>query len=515
MGFPTYQPRQRQTPMRISDYPRYAGTPIGRAVAPPVVDPTVQDFAPPVEQPGTMPATRPRWVAPSYQPLTPEDLAAEMTRSEASPLDTSPGSAASSVDYAPLQHDAETGQAINGQTRSRIARPGEFAAERYEDAMLEAPRSDGNGRVKSALKTAGLRALSGLARGGVGGAIAGSLYGAVEGGMRPETDERLGQQRELAEDAARAGEFSRMEKDKLDREDQRAGIGVKRAQEDYYRTTKKEQAAATENARRQRLVIQNLGLRRGQKLDPINNPKDAELLRRAALVGISVDPDEWNNAAGNLVAVTVVDPNNPTQTRRAFFNKATQEIVADAGQTGYVQPVGDDGMTAAQRAAMEDRRKEAEARQGRFDKVFSLGLERFGEQVRRGMTADAQKIFNVQTDGLFQQLNAVHARIKDYETRAAENKMPPEVAKERTAALQAEALSLGEEIESARARALGGMTAGGRVAAPGANRAPAAGGGAYSGQRIPRANLKTAAQRLGVSEAEAERVIRSQGGTVY
>ncbi|HEY9405801.1 MAG TPA: hypothetical protein VIQ24_24335 [Pyrinomonadaceae bacterium] len=110
MGFPAYQPRERRTTMRVSEYPRYAGlggVPPGSTTAPlPLPDEIKQDApSPPVEQPAAPPATRRRYAFPPYQPPTPEDIAA--------------GSQAAPVGYDPIRYDETTGLPINNQTRAR------------------------------------------------------------------------------------------------------------------------------------------------------------------------------------------------------------------------------------------------------------------------------------------------------------------------------------------------------------------------------------------------------------
>jgi hypothetical protein len=104
---------------------------------------------------------------------------------------------------------------------------------------------------------------------------------------------------------------------------------------------------ATAAKQEQSAVLSNLRLLKGTRLDP-SNPEHASLLRRAAAAGISIDANSFNDASSNLVSMELVDPEHPEQKRRAFFNRATEEIT-DAGQSGFVAPVGADGMTETQR----------------------------------------------------------------------------------------------------------------------------------------------------------------------
>jgi hypothetical protein len=119
----------------------------------------------------------------------------------------------------------------------------------------------------------------------------------------------------------------------------------------------------------QSLILRNLSLYKGQKFDP-NNPRHADFLTRAERAGVFIDPEEWNNSAGNETSATIVDPENPTQTRRVFVNKVTGAI-SDVGQAGYVQPVDrKTGMTPAQTTNAEIQRE-------------GLGIRREGVNIQR------------------------------------------------------------------------------------------------------------------------------------
>lgn len=311
----------------------------------------------------------------------------------------------------------------------------------------------------------------------------------------------------LAEQIKTAREGERFD---AENEQRRANAAWLRRRPDIEAT--KAQASAAQRERT--AVMANLRTLKGQQLDP-SNPRHAAFLSRAETAGIFIDSDEWNSSASNLVSVIEVDPENPTQTRQKFYNKATGEL-SDVGQKGYVQPVKASGMTESQERTDADRDAGRADTNTRFGKTFNLNLEKFEEQQRRGMSADAQKLFNVQTKGSFEQLRAIHKRIEEYQTRAAKAEMRPETARERISALQSEALSLSEEIEAARGNAINGMTPAG--IRPRANRAapPAAGGGAYSGKRFSRSKLEGMRGAFGGKPVEAiEKIITQNGGTIY
>lgn len=96
----------------------------------------------------------------------------------------------------------------------------------------------------------------------------------------------------------------------------------------------------------------------------------------------------WNNSNSNLVSIEVVDPDNPTQKRRQFFNKQTEEVTADAGWNSYAQPVNASGMTSAQENTDADR-----------DASRSLGRERFAETKRKNFISEGQAERRVTSSG--------------------------------------------------------------------------------------------------------------------
>jgi type II secretory pathway component PulM len=256
-------------------------------------------------------------------------------------------------------------------------------------------------------------------------------------------------------------------------------------------------------------VLSNLRLLKGQRLDS-SNPTHAALLRRAADAGVIVDPDGWNDAASNQTLVEIVDPENPTQKRRALLNKATGEL-SDVGQSGYVQPVNTaTGMTAAQAAADSDRdRSFGEARRMNDARLGQIGVQI--ERARRdleGVSPAASREFQIATRGLNEQLNKKLAEVERWRKNVAEARVSPDAARERIERLEREIGEIQGRVESAREKALGRRGGG----APQRSSSP---GGRFAGQRMSRSRLPEAARRMGVSEAEAERVIRAEGGEVY
>lgn len=197
-----------------------------------------------------------------------------------------------------------------------------------------------------------------LAAGGTGAAVQ---------GFRPQTIYE-GRQRQ------RIGEYGQREADALKLEGAQADVRYKNAQAGYAEARPDLEAAKRLDAQAkaaQSAVLANLRLLKGTRLDP-NNARHVRLLERAADAGIYVDPDEWNDAKDNLVPVEVIDPQNPTATRKMLLNKVTGET-SDYGQGRYVQPVDQKtGMTPYQTGSL------------------ALGGARFGETRRHNQVTEAQ-----------------------------------------------------------------------------------------------------------------------------
>lgn len=372
------------------------------------------------------------------------------------------------------------------------------------------PEQDGNGRWKSAALSALIGGAQAAAQTGDWRAgLAGAATGGILGAARPQTDEQLRQGYRTADLKRRLAEAMARKKSNLELEGQSIGNDLKRAQVDYYRTGKPLEAQGRALARERTLIKANLGSLKGQRLDP-SNPRHAAFLERAALAGYFIDPDEWNNASSNQVSITEVDPDNPTQVRQKFFNKVTREIT-DVAQKGYVQPVGKDGMTEAQRRGDADRDASRAATAERFKQTFGLGVDKFKAQLERGMRQDALRSFRVEVADKLPRVRAIEREIGDIRKRVGEGSARAGEM-DRIPVLEAEAATLAGEFEAAKARALGAATS-----HPGATHAPApASGGAYSGKRFSRSKLEAMRPAFGgKSAAEIERIIKSQGGVVY
>lgn len=137
---------------------------------------------------------------------------------------------------------------------------------------------------------------------------------------------------------------------------------------------------------------------------------------------------------------------------------------------------------------------------------------RLRESQAKGLSADANRVFNFKTKGLFEQLRVIGTQIESYNTRAAKAEIRPETARERTAELEAQAGVLRAQIEAARTEAISSASAARR----GVPSRPSPVGGAYAGKRFSRSNLEAMRESFGgKSTQEIERIITQNGGTVY
>src|SRR5205085_5651732 len=160
--------------------------------------------------------------------------------------------------------------------------------------------------------------------------------------------------------------------------------------------------------------------------DPTNS-RHMALLQRAANAGIEVDADEWNNTASNLAPVDVIDPQNPTQKRRQYFNKATGQLT-DVAPTGYVQPVdAKTGMTSFQSGSLGERTrhdKAAEAQgQERIRQARQFGIARLEQgDIRLAQSADrATRTRYNQLSTLIQQRNDHQAKANRWRSYKGED----------------------------------------------------------------------------------------------
>lgn len=236
--------------------------------------------------------------------------------------------------------------------------------------------------------------------GSVGRTIGAGLGGFLGGLVNKKAYARQKQAGEIQKQQAIVGMETQADREQRDAEKETSDAGYRKAQTrltnanaDYIEQTKpvvalgdlnRKDAQATAQSLRQhqQSIIQNLGQLKGQKLDP-NNPAHAAFLERVQQAGLFLDPIAFNNSANNLVPVDVVDPENPTQRRRQYFNKATGEVT-DAGQSGYVQPVNSiTGRTAAQDAGVTDRRAGQAETQRHNAVTETQGGQRIGQGEER------------------------------------------------------------------------------------------------------------------------------------
>ncbi len=326
---------------------------------------------------GDMPAARlPTYNAPIVEGVIPRR-----------PLPT--GAALPTVNPAMLSR----GRVVTGTPSEANPRPPLERATENLRTLMTTPVEDQNGRLASggtlAAQAAGQAARSGslayTAGAGIGGLLAGIF--------RPKADEEIKRRGDIAQ-AERAFQVESALGRNQDEHSQRAAqTRVANANADYIERTKPvvalgdlarkgTQADAQARRAQQQSILSNLSQLKGQQLDP-SNPAHAAFLERVQQAGLFVDPAAWNNAATNLVPVDVVDPENPTQRRRQYFNKATGEVT-DAGQSSYVQPVDSTtGMTPTQTANVTGRQT-TQAETHRHNTVTeSQGGQRVGQGEER------------------------------------------------------------------------------------------------------------------------------------
>jgi hypothetical protein len=398
---------------------------------------------------------------------------------------------------------------------------------------LARPVKDRNGRLKSSLKELARNAAQAFIYGGWPAAVRGAAVGGITGAIHPERDEEREQQKHLHKWQQELGLLRDNEHEELTLDEQRARINATNANADYTRARPDIEAnkRADVAAQRERnAVLANLRLYKGQKLDA-TNPTHAALLQRAANAGIEVDPDGWNSAGSNLAPVDVVDPNNPTQKRRQYFNKATGELT-DVGQTGYVQPVKPSGMTEAQEHTDADRdasrtethrhnvagEAQGERRIGQGDERIGIARQHAG---RGGVTQRQLMIDQQKASTLARQLEEEKAKAAHPPAMINGQPTSEEYRRGYTAKHLGLARAYMRQLQQGYSHVYeAGDGDGGfpyakpraDVGAVGAQ--PQA--GAYAGHRFSRSQLPEIRRRLGVgSDAEAERIITHQGGVFY
>lgn len=406
----------------------------------------------------------------------------------------------------------------NQLTRPRVADPMRNIENQIEYERAH-PVQDSNGRWswKAALANVGAGIAEQSRRGGTWQEMLASGAGSAIGGViAPNADERRVQQSRVTQLEQSLAKHGLLRKQRLDLEGAEADNAYKRAQTDYLRTGKPAEAQAREINRQRGSVLSNLRLLKGTRLD-VNNPSHLELLRRADDLGISMDVDSWNNAGSNLVSVEVVDADNPTQKRRVFFNKATGETQADAGQSGYVQPVNaTTGMTSAQEGSDADRDAARVEAMRRARVSEGLGRERFTEQRRHNQVTEARTTQGGTRGGAnptdarrtraaaaIGKLNTLLGKYETARTDKVRNAARRQIERQ-SSLINSEFGDLTDDDASGWRTSLKPRQAAG---------ASSSGGGKYAGQRFSPQNLPAIRQRLGVSsDEEARRIVEAQGG---
>ena len=353
------------------------------------------------------------------------------------------------------------------------------------------------------------------------GAATGGIHGAID----KSADEKFEQQRRVGGWQKQLAEMRGREAVALEMEGKRTDIEVKEANRDLLRRRPDLEASKAESASLQRdrqAVFSQLRLLKGTKLSG-----DHPVLQQAAALGIFISPDEFNNAASNVVSAEVIDPDRPEQKRRVFFNKVTGQITADAGQSGYVQPVGSDGMTEAQRRGDSDRDR-AYTNTVRHQLVTErLAADNYRRSLSNDLRGRARDAFNVETKGLVEEARRLHSDLDRWRKRKAEMSVMPATADTQIDSLEARLSEIGAEMDAARERALSSFgvspsnrtTQGGRSAGAGASASAALGSASSTKGRISRANLSRVREQnpqlKGKSDAEVESALRAEGYEVY
>jgi hypothetical protein len=226
----------------------------------------------------------------------------------------------------------------------------------------------------------------------VGAALVGAGAAGAVGAVSPRTVEYMQHERQKAKaeaDRARQMAFD-LEQAKINQTNANANLLTRRPEIEAAK------AEAAHTARQQSMIRAEIGtrLKSPRPFDP-SNAYDADLLARSGAVGVTFDPSAFGDMK-NPATLQILDPTDPSGTRKTLvrYNRqsgefepvtmqmqvppprprvvpppdATPAPAATSGlivppppvrqnvTTGYVQPVGVDGMTPAQRAGMTDRR---------------------------------------------------------------------------------------------------------------------------------------------------------------
>jgi hypothetical protein len=309
------------------------------------------------------------------------------------------------------------------------------------------------------------------------------------------------------------------EKAQREREQAAADIELKHSAAEWNR----QRPAVAQTKALQDIIKFEIGnrLKDPRPFDP-SNEDDSDLLSRARAYGVHISTGSFGDFK-NPFSIEVFDPDDPAHIRkvRMAHDRATgtwTPVTGEGGKplvTNRVQPVGDDGLTPAQRNADADRDTARENTQEYRRALLGLSSDRLHLQMSNGLGAQAKRAFDLKTKGLFEQRRQLETQINALRTRAAKREISPAELERRTSELQGKVDGLTGQIDGARSEALGSMST-----APGSlpvfNNAPAVPrAGRYTGQRMPKANLPAAAKALGMSEPEAKAYIEREGGVIY
>ena len=237
---------------------------------------------------------------------------------------------------------------------------------------------------------------------------------------------------------------------------------------------------------------------------------DADLAERAQAAGVHFAPGIFGDYK-NPATVEVLDPSDPKGTRktRLVYDRGAggfRPLTLDGApmQTGYVQPVGADGLTEAQRRADADRNAGIEDRRkllGLRAHNMELEIQNKERELSTGIPASASRAFSVATSGLSAQLSQMRAEVAKLRAAALALTVDPVDAEKRIEALQTEADGLLGQMEAARTRAL------------------SSGGGPAPSGRVSRKKFdQVRAQNpslAGKTDAEVEAALRAQGIEVH
>jgi len=382
---------------------------------------------------------------------------------------------------------------------------------------LYQPVENTNGRFagggSSALQLAGQAARSGSLGQAAGAGIVGLLAGLFD----KKTDERLARPGQIQQAQAQVGVESAIKDRDLKRRETETDIDYKRAQAEYYRNVKPQQASATERRRTRQDVRADL------KLHPhpfdLNDPADLEFLNRAESAGVFIDTDEWgyNEKAPRTIDVLAADgvTVNKLQWDGQEWEPVThgeQPIVAKR-----VQRINTDtGMTEAGERSDADR-----------DATRSMGRERFVETSRRNAVTEGQAERRIQQGGARSGSTRGGANPTDARrTRAASaigklNTLLGKLDMARTDRARNAARQQIERQSSLINSEFGDLTqddaSGWRTSLKprATSSATPTGGARYAGQRFSSSRLGDIQQRLGASSPEeARRIIEANGGKV-